>query len=93
MKTFTYAVLGVVSAFLMGCGAVSNAVDCNQICDRYKTCYNKSYDSGACQTRCRNNANSDTSYMSKASSCSSCMDDKSCASATFSCPSCIGIVP
>lgn len=93
MKTFTYAVFGVVSAFLMGCGAVSNAVDCNQICNRYQSCYNRNYDTSTCQTNCRNNANSDSGYSAKASACSSCMDDKSCASATFSCPNCVGIVP
>lgn len=93
MKTFTYALFGVVSAFLMGCGAVENAVDCNSICNRYKSCYDKNYDSGACQTKCRNNANSDTSYMAKAGKCQSCMDDKSCAAASFTCPDCLGIVP
>jgi len=93
MKTFTYAVVGVISAFLMGCGAVSNAVDCNQICNKYQSCFDKSYDTSGCQTKCRDNANSDTSYMSKASACSDCMNSSSCAGAAFNCPSCVGIVP
>jgi hypothetical protein len=93
MKTFTYAVLSAVSALLLGCGAVQNAVDCNGICDRYKSCYDKGYDSAACQTKCRNNANADTSFMSKADTCNNCIGVNSCAAASFSCPSCIGIVP
>ncbi len=93
MKKFSLAMFGVFAAFLMGCDAAENLVDCNQICNRYKTCYDKSYDTGACQTKCRNNANSDTSYMAKSGKCQACMDDKSCASAAFSCPDCLGIVP
>jgi len=93
MKIFTYAVLGVVSSFLLGCGAISNAVDCDGICSRYQSCYDKTYDTSACASKCRNNANADTSYMAKASACNDCIGSKSCASATFNCPSCVGIVP
>lgn len=94
MKTIlSFAMLGLLGVMSIGCDAAENAVNCVQICNRYKDCYNKDYDSSACQTRCRTNANSDSSYMGKASACEACMDDKSCASAAFSCPPCLGIVP
>lgn len=80
---------------LGGCGTVTNAIDCNTICDRYKTCYDKTYDTGACETRCKNSSNSDSNYMQKSQTCSACLDNnKDCASTTFNCTSqCSGIVP
>jgi hypothetical protein len=80
---------------LLGCGAVTNAIDCNKICDRYQSCYNKTYDTSACGDRCRSNANSDANYMQKSQTCSACLDNNTdCAAATWHCASeCLGIVP
>jgi hypothetical protein len=86
--------MGVTSAWLMfGCG-VKNAIDCHGICARYQSCYDSSYDTGACEDRCRDNADHDSNYADEVDQCHSCMDDKSCASATFNCASpCANIVP
>ena len=94
MKTLILGGLLSLST-LFGCGAVTNAIDCNGICDRYKSCYDKNYDSLACQSRCRANANSDANYMTKADNCNNCLNNnKDCTSTTFICgPMCAGIVP
>lgn len=79
---------------LVGCGAVQNAEYCDTICNRYKTCFDSTYDTNVCETRCRDNANSDSGFMTKVDTCNSCISDKDCAAATFNCGSeCSGIVP
>ncbi len=94
-KPLTLAALLFVSTVLgFGCNAATNAVDCNSICDRYQTCFDASYDTSSCESRCRSDANSDPNYMDQSDACSSCITDKSCASATFTCGGdCAGIVP
>ena len=85
-------VAGVVSTNL-GCSAADAAFDCHQVCDRYKTCFNASYDVGACSDRCRTASANDPSYRNKADQCESCIGDKSCI-ATFTCAAeCGSIVP
>lgn len=86
--------MGFISAALLfGCG-VQNAVDCHGICTRYQGCYDSSYDVSSCENRCENNADSNSNYGNEVSDCYSCMDDKSCASATFNCASpCSNVVP
>ena len=60
----------------------------------YQTCFDAKYDTNVCETRCRDNANSDPSYMAKVDDCKACINDKDCAAATFTCASpCSGIVP
>jgi hypothetical protein len=77
---------------LLGCSAVENAYNCDQICDKYKDCFDASYDAEACQNRCEANADDDN-FADKASSCQSCSDDRSC-SGSFACvDECVGIVP
>jgi hypothetical protein len=81
-------------AAVSACSSVDNVIDCHTICKRYGDCFNSSYDVGACETRCKNNSASDQNFQSKVNTCDACIDDKSCASATFNCaPSCNGIVP
>lgn len=66
-----------------------NAVDCSQICERYKTCFDSSYDTTACKARCRSNTSAKT-----ADACSDCLDKHACVPAAFACaPECGGIVP
>lgn len=93
MKTLMVAGL-LAFGSMMGCGAVENAVDCNGICNRYKTCFDANYDVGKCEKNCRDNANSNKNYMSNVDAGQNCIDDRSCASATFACgPSCSTVVP
>jgi hypothetical protein len=83
----------VAGIFLFGCG-IKNAVDCHGICTRYQSCFDQSYDTDSCESRCRDNANHDDDYASKVDACHDCIDDKSCASATFNCGTdCSNIVP
>jgi hypothetical protein len=83
----------LASLLLLGCG-VKNAVDCHGICHRYQSCFDGSYDTDACERRCRDHADNDDQYANKVDHCASCIDDRSCASATFSCSGdCSGIVP
>jgi len=77
-----------------GCDDVETAFDCNAVCNRYKECYQSDYDVGTCRSNCRANADRDPNVRAKADACESCIDDKSCLSASFSCSTeCAGIVP
>lgn len=83
-----------VTIFSHGCDDADVAFDCHQVCRKYKTCFSSSYDVGACSDRCREAAKKDNQYKDKADMCETCIDDRSCASATFSCAiECGGIVP
>ena len=76
------------------CNPVEVAIDCHAICSRYQTGFNKDYDLSKCETACRSNGTSDADYRHKAEKCSACIDDKSCASSTFSCAvPCATVVP
>ena len=94
MKKFAVAamlVAGVLS--LSGCG-VDAAVDCHRVCARYQSCFESNYDLSACEPRCRSHSNTDTDYRRKADQCSACIDERSCASATFNCAvECSTVVP
>jgi len=84
----------LVSFSFAGCGEADKIFDCQSVCSRYQTCFNKSYDVGECRNRCKNKADADKSYQAKADACESCIDDKSCSEAAFKCPTeCVGIVP
>lgn len=88
--------LAVVGALftMASCTAVDSAADCNTICNRYKTCFDGDYDTGACQDRCRSNANGNDNYYVTVNNCEACIDDRSCGSATFNCASeCSSVVP
>ena len=80
--------------FFNACSAIDNAFDCNTICNRYKSCFNSKYDVAACAGRCRADSQADRDYQRKADTCTACIDDQSCAAATFNCAaSCGSIVP
>jgi len=86
--------VALVLAAVSACSSVDNAIDCHTICQRYADCFNTSYDVGACETRCKNSAASEQDFQSKVNTCDACIDNRSCASATFNCASsCNGVVP
>jgi len=94
IRTTLLALSLAVGVLVGGCGAINNAVDCQAICNRYQSCFNSSYDTGACASRCRTDSANDPDYQHKATVCSACIDQQSCTSATFSCSgSCGTIVP
>jgi hypothetical protein len=90
---YTFAwLIAIVST--SACSSVEHAYDCNRICDRYQECFDNNYDSSSCQSKCRNHASDDKTYAEHAENCQDCIEDRSCAGATFSCATeCSDIVP
>jgi len=73
---------------------VESAIDCNGICARYASCFDKSYDTDACADRCRASARDDLDFRHKADSCNTCISERSCVEATFKCVTqCVSVVP
>jgi hypothetical protein len=88
-------VLSSAALCATGCIAteVDQSVDCRDVCDRYSTCYNASYDTAACRNRCEGFVDTD-GHSQAANACDACMDDTSCAAAVFTCSTeCSGILP
>ena len=79
--------LGISLATLLwsGCDSVDAAFDCQSVCSRYRTCFDQNYDVNKCRDNCRTRSANDPSVRDAADACESCIDDMSCASATFSC--------
>jgi hypothetical protein len=93
---FMGAALAAIGMFVGagGCDDVQNEWNCSDLCNRYQDCFDKSYDSGACQDRCADLANSNQNIDERANACQNCMNENSCVEAnTFNCPACAGIVP
>jgi hypothetical protein len=82
---------------LTGCALtqrIDSAIDCNGICNRYASCFDKGYDVSACASRCRASAAKQDDFRRKADTCNDCISERSCVAATFACASdCVGVVP
>lgn len=92
---FMGAIMAVAAA---GCSStvdeISNKIDCHSVCKRYQDCFNSDYDVDGCTDKCENSADSSDARQNKLKACDDCIDDKSCAGATFNCSDeCAGIVP
>lgn len=91
--------LGIASLLvvLSSCAVVQKvdtAIDCNGICERYASCFDKSYDTSACASRCRASAGKDREFRRKADMCMACITERSCMEATVSCMTeCVSVVP
>lgn len=91
--------LSILSLLLVlsGCAVVQKvdtAIDCNGICERYASCFDKGYDTGACASRCRASAGKDAGFRRKADVCMACITERSCMEATVSClTECVSVVP
>jgi hypothetical protein len=88
----------MISALLAsGCAVVQKvdtAIDCNGICERYKSCFSGDYDVSACASRCRASASKDADFRRKADMCNACISERSCVAATFACGTeCVSVVP
>lgn len=91
---YTFSLLVAAITSMSSCSSAEHTYDCAKICNRYKDCFNSSYDVTECTNRCRNHADSDTAYADQAESCQRCIEDRSCTGATFSCATeCVDIVP
>ncbi len=84
-----------LSAMGVACdGPVDRFTDCAEVCDRYSTCFDESYDVEECTTTCDDMAQDDEDADSRLDRCESCLDDRACAEATFTCTDdCVGIMP
>ena len=77
-----------------GCDDVQNAFNCGDLCNRYQSCFDSSYDTRACTDRCEDLADESQNFDERANRCQNCLNDNSCAAAaTFNCPDCAGLVP
>ncbi len=93
-KWFTAFIIAGGLATPIACDEASTAFDCQEVCSRYQSCFDSTYDVSACRDRCRAKAADDKSWKNKADTCHACIDDRSCTEATFSCTTeCVGIVP
>jgi len=99
MKKFSVMIVGVALAAVVsfvgagGCDETQNAFNCSDLCNRYRDCFDHNYNTSACSSRCQDLANNSQNFDERANSCQNCMNDNSCAAATFNCPVCAGIVP
>ena len=89
--------LGILAVVLSSCVVVQkveSAIDCNGICDRYASCFDKGYDTSACASRCRDSASANPDFRRKADVCNACISERSCVAATFACVTeCVSVVP
>jgi hypothetical protein len=92
---FLGAALAAVVSFVGagGCDEVQNTFNCADLCNRYQDCFDSAYDTGACTDRCEDLADANQNLDERANRCQNCMNDNSCAAASFNCPDCAGIVP
>ena len=73
---------------------IDSAIDCNGICERYASCFDKTYDVSTCASRCRHSASTEPDFRRKADRCNACISERSCVAATFSClTECVSVVP
>lgn len=71
---------------------IEEEVDCNDLCNRYRTCYDEGYDVAACEDRCGEFV--DGGDPAAANSCDACLDSNSCATTPFNCAAeCEGLLP
>lgn len=80
-----------------GCSAedvISNTIDCNDVCNRYKDCFDSDYDVSTCTEECEADASADDDKERRLEMCDACIDGLSCSETVFECASdCAGIVP
>ena len=89
MKAF----LILAALALSACG-VDAVADCHGVCGRYKSCFDASYDTDSCESRCRSKAANDAVFRKSVDACDACIDTKACTTAVFSCgTNCSSVVP
>jgi len=69
---------------------LDQAVDCDDVCDRYRTCFDSDYDTDACWNRCIDEVENDPL---RANQCDRCLDGKACAESAVCFDDCQGILP
>ena len=93
-RLFALISFSAVAIGAAACSDVETKIDCASVCNRYKDCYDKDYDTSDCKSRCDDYADDSTPRQDRLDACDDCMDDKSCTAATFACAAkCVGILP
>ncbi len=98
MRLAFASILLLTTALAVGCQnpitEIDESVDCMNVCDRYRSCFDSAYDTAACRNRCEGLVDADGGRSQAANDCDACMDENSCASAVFGCATpCAGILP
>jgi hypothetical protein len=98
LKIATVCALVLGSLGFVGCSEavdeITNTVNCRSVCERYSECIDSDYDVDGCTDRCEGEADASEDREAKLEACENCIDDRSCATATFACAAeCGGIVP
>jgi hypothetical protein len=97
-KHFGIGLLSLGLLAFVGCSEavdeVTNTVNCHDVCERYQSCFDSDFDVSGCTDKCEDEADADADREERLERCDSCIDDRSCTSATFNCADeCVGIVP
>ncbi len=75
---------GLGAGHLAGCSS-DEAIDCRQVCGRYKDCVDKNFDTTACQNRCEQRAKENRDFDDQLEHCDKCISDRTCSEAAVSC--------
>ncbi|HET6340266.1 MAG TPA: hypothetical protein VFG30_43960 [Polyangiales bacterium] len=102
MKSWMFACMtvGLLGFANVSCDSEDNpiedadeAIDCSDICGKYKDCFDSDYDTDKCESKCEDRAD-DPDHLDQEEKCSDCIDNASCGESVFSCATdCVGIVP
>lgn len=83
-----------IALLAVGCNPVEEIeeeVDCNDLCTRYRDCFDSSYDVGACNSRCGELV--DGADPAAANDCDSCLDMNACTESFGCADDCYGLIP
>jgi len=84
--------LGVAGGALPACH--TDAADCSSVCNRYRDCVDQKYDTGTCESRCRDNAGKNRDFDDRLTHCEWCTQGRTCSETISNCiAACVGVVP
>jgi hypothetical protein len=92
-----YATLLMATAFAMlttlgGCSDIGEAIDCDQMCEEFKTCIDGDIDTHRCGDRCEDKADDNHSFRNKLDECTDCLDKNyACGEIEDKCPICADV--
>lgn len=87
--------LALTAALAVGCvnpvEEIDETVDCIDLCNRYRDCYDSAYDVDACRGRCEELA--DGADPRAANDCDTCLDGRACVESFPCADECYGLIP
>lgn len=93
MNRSFFVVLSLALSSLLGCANPAVVQGCNVTCNRYKDCFDASYNVSACMDRCVKQGDTQEGTR-KVGLCETCVRSRACTEALFACAvDCGGIVP